>query len=82
MRYPTYVVIKTSVYLDEEEKRRLAALAAATGTSEAELLRRGVGLVLAQAERPRPRLGVAASSDGRSAREVDDLLAESGFGSR
>jgi len=74
------MVTKTSVYLDEGDKRRLAALAAATGTSEAELLRRGVRLVLQQAERPRPRLAVGASTDGRAARDTDELLRESGFG--
>jgi hypothetical protein len=76
------MVVKTSVYLDEGEKRRLAALAHSTGTSEAELLRRGVRMVLEQSARPRPRLGLGASSDGRSARETDDLLAESGFATR
>ena len=72
--------VKTSVYLDDDDKRRLGEYARATGTSEAELLRRGVRLVLAQAERPRPRVGLATSSDGRRAAETDDLLRESGFG--
>lgn len=76
------MVVKTSVYLGTEDKRRLAEVARATGTSEAELLRRAVRLLLAQAERPRPRLGIAASSDGRSARETDDLLRDSGFADR
>ena len=76
------MVVKTSVYLSEDDKRRLAELARATGTSEADLLRRGVRLVLAQAERPRPRLGIGASTDGRSARETDDLLRETDFGQR
>jgi hypothetical protein len=76
------MVVKTSVYLGEEEKRLLGDLARSTGTSEAELLRRGVRMVLEQARhpRPRPRLGIGASSDGRSARDADDLLAESGSG--
>lgn len=74
------MTIKTSVYLDDDDKRRLAELARAGGTSEAELLRRGVRLVLAQAERPGPRLGIAASHDGKGARDTDDLLHESGFG--
>lgn len=73
---------KTSVYLDDDEKRRLAALAAATGTSEAELLRRGVRLVLERARRPRPRLATGASVDGRAARDTDRLLTETGFGER
>lgn len=74
------MTVKTSVYLHDDDKARLAALASATGTSEAELLRRGVRLVLEQSQRPRPRLGTGASSDGRAARETDDLLRESDFG--
>lgn len=80
MSYPTYMAIKTSVYLDEADKRRLTALAAVTGTSEAELLRRGVRLVLREAAAPAPRLGVGASQDGRRARDSDDLLRDTGFG--
>lgn len=78
--YPTGVTVKTSVYLDDEDKRRLGRLAAQSGASEAELIRRGVGLVLAEATRPRPRLGLGASSDGRAARDTDALLRETGFG--
>ena len=74
------MTVKTSVYLDDEDKRRLAAHARATGTSEAELLRQGVRLVLAQAERPRPHLALSESADGRAARDTDALLEESGFG--
>ncbi len=78
--YPMSVTVKTSVYLDEADKQRLAALAAATGTSEAELLRRGVRLVLEAAERPAPRIAVGASTDGLRARDVDEQLAVTGFG--
>jgi len=74
--------VKTSVYLNADDKRRLAEVARATGTSEAELLRRGVRLVLEQAPRPRPRLGIGSSADGRRARDVDDLLGDTGFGTR
>ena len=76
------MVVKTSVYLDDEDKRALKELAALTGTSEAELLRRGVRMVLDQSARPRPRLGIGESRDHRSARETDDLLREGGFGLR
>jgi Ribbon-helix-helix protein, copG family len=51
-------VVKTSVYLDEQEKTRLPALAAATGTSEAELLRRGVRLDQRDAPTAEPAGGV------------------------
>ncbi len=74
------MAVKTSVYLDEDDKRQLAQLARATGTSEAELLRRGVRLVLAQSSRPRPRLALGESTDGRSAQQTDELLRETGFG--
>ena len=76
------MAVKTSVYLDDEDKRRLEQVARTTGISEAELLRRGVRLVIAQSPRPRPRLGLGASTDGRSARDADDLLRDSGFGKR
>lgn len=66
------------MYLDEDDKRRLAAMAAATGTSEAELVRRGVRMVIASAEVRRPRKAYGHSHDGHSARETEELLA--GFG--
>jgi hypothetical protein len=71
-------VVRTTVYLDEDDKRRLAAMAAATGTSEAELVRRGVRMVIASAEVRRPRKAYAHSRDGGTARDSDELLA--GFG--
>jgi Ribbon-helix-helix protein, copG family len=72
-------MIRTTVYLDEDDKRRLAALAAAEGTTEAELIRQGVRLVVQQ-RRQRPRAPYGTSSDGRTARETDQLLADTGFG--
>ncbi len=74
------MTVKTSVYLDDAEKDRLAGLARRTGTPEAELIRRGVRLVLDGADRPRPRVGLGGSGDGRSARDADALIAETGFG--
>jgi hypothetical protein len=71
--------IKTSLYLDDVDKRRLAALASRTGISEAELLRRGLRLLLDQAEPPHPRVGLMASADGRAA--ADERLLD-GFGQR
>lgn len=72
---------KTTVYLPAEDKRRLTALAAETGVSEAELLREGVRLVLDRRRRPAPRLATAASSDGGSAADADLDLARLGFAS-
>lgn len=74
------MTVKTSVYLDDDDKRRLTALARETGTSEAELLRQGVRLVLARGGPPRPRFPLGRSRDGRSAADVDQLLEETGFG--
>ncbi|MDP3712458.1 MAG: CopG family transcriptional regulator [Mycobacteriales bacterium] len=74
------MTVKTSVYLDDRDKAALARLAQSSGTSEAELLRRGVRLVLEQAAAPRPHLALGASTDGRSAADSDDLLALHGFG--
>lgn len=72
--------MKTSVYLDADDKAALSRLARASGTSEAELLRRGVRLVLEQAAPPRPHLALAASVDGRAAADSDAQLSELGFG--
>lgn len=74
------LVIRTTVYLHEDDKKRLAALSATSGTPEAELIRRGVRLVVAAAERPRPQIGYGRSTDRRRAADSDALLAESGFG--
>jgi Ribbon-helix-helix protein, copG family len=68
-------MVRTTVYLDEQDKRRLAAMAAATGISEAELVRRGVRMVIASGERRRPRAAYARSHDGSAARHSDELLA-------
>lgn len=67
------------MYLTEDDKQRLANLAEAEGTTEAELIRRGVRMVVQQGGR-RPRAPYGRSSDGRSARDTDRLLAETGFG--
>jgi hypothetical protein len=71
---------RTTVYLDEADKQKLAAVAAERGVSEAELIRQGIRMVTAAGDRPRPRVGYGASRDGRTARETDQLLDETGFG--
>jgi hypothetical protein len=73
-------VVRTTVYLDEADKRELAALAVRSGISEAELIRRGVRLIVAGEQRSRPTVGYAASHDGRAARDADELLVDTGFG--
>ncbi len=74
-----YGMVKTTVYLPEDLKRRLANAAAARGVSEAELIRRGIEYVLPPEQPPKPRAPLFASGDGTLAERVDDLLAE-GFG--
>ncbi len=78
--YPMCVVTKTSVYLDDEDKRRLGDLARRTGVSEAALLRQGVRRVLDESERPRPSYPLGRSTDGRTAADSDEALRELGFG--
>ena len=73
---------RTTVYLDEGDKEKLTALAAAQGKSEAELIREGVRILISRGERPRPRTGYGQSTDRRSARDTDKLLTETGFGER
>ena len=71
-------MIKTTVYLPEPLKRRLRALAARRGTSEARLIRDGLERMVNQ-ERPRPRLPLFSSGDPTFAERVDEELAR-GFG--
>jgi len=72
--------MKTTVYLPEDLKDRLAHLARERGTSEAALIREAVAELVA-ASRPKPRLGLFASGDGGIAERVDEELAK-GFGVR
>jgi hypothetical protein len=68
--------VKTTVYLDAAEYRRLKALAAREGRSAAELIRAAVSEYARGRTEPRlPRsLGIAASGDGTLAERSEDLL--------
>jgi hypothetical protein len=68
-------MVKTTVYLPEELKAALARTAAATGRSEADLIRDGIASIVAAQEPPEPR---PLFSHGGLARRVDELL--EGFG--
>lgn len=69
---------KTTLYLDEETRRGLKALAREGGRSEAALIREAIARLTGGSEQPLPRaLGVARGPGDLSTR-TDELLA--GFG--
>jgi predicted transcriptional regulator len=72
--------MKTTVYLDAADYRRLKRLAAAEGRPAAELIRTAVGeYVRAHATRGRPAsLGAGRSGDGTLSERTEELL--EGFG--
>jgi hypothetical protein len=74
-----YGMKKTSVYLPDELSVGLKRAAAASGRSEAELIRLGVASVVERELTPRPRGPLFASGDATLAERIDELLAE-GFG--
>lgn len=71
-------MVRTTVYLPEELKHDLERVAASSGTSEAELIRRGVRRIVDEARPPRPRIPLFSSDQPDLARRVDELL--DGFG--
>jgi plasmid stability protein len=70
---------RSTVYLPDELKQALRRTAAATGRSEAELIREGVRRVTGD-EPPRPRVGVLDSGLPDLADNADAYL--DGFGER
>ena len=75
--------MKTTVYLDAADYRRLKALAAADGRSAAELIRAAVSEYASRrSSRKLPRsLGAACSGDGQLSERAEDLLQGMGEGS-
>ena len=71
---------KTTVYLDADLKRALRRASRATGRSEAELIREGIGTVVGTHRIAAPRLPLFASGHPDLAERVDELL--DGFGER
>lgn len=72
-------MVKTTVYLPIELETRLDAEAAATGISKAELIRRGIALLLDTSERPAKKMKPLPVFDsGRSwtVEEMDNALYE------
>ena len=71
---------KTSIYLDPQLDRALARLAASSGVTKAEAIRRALANAVADTARPRiTAIGVAAGP-GDVADDVDRHLAETAFG--
>lgn len=70
-------MIKTTVYLPEDMDARLDAEATATGLTKAELVRRGISMLLMRA-RPRDSEPLPVFESGRSltAAEMDDAVYE------
>jgi len=70
------MAIKTTVYLDPTDYRRLQAIARAEGTTAAALLREAVhDLAQRRAARPKPSfIGAGRSKRGDVAERADELL--------
>jgi hypothetical protein len=71
---------KTTVYLPEHLKAALARAARATGRSEADLIREGIGAVVGTHRVAEPRLPLFESGQPDLAERADELLR--GFGER
>lgn len=71
---------KTTVYLPAELKRALRSTSRATGRSEADLIREGIGLVTGAHRIAEPRLPLFESGDPQLAERADEAL--DGFGER
>lgn len=71
---------KTTVYLPDDLKRAVARMAAASGRSEADLIRDAIGALTRTWERPRPKGGLFASGDTSLSDTTEEALA--GFGDR
>ncbi|MFJ6510583.1 ribbon-helix-helix domain-containing protein [Streptomyces sp. NPDC091406] len=69
-------MIKTTVYLPDALAVRLDAESSATGVSKAELIRRGIALLLDSAKRPKHsrELPVFDSGRSRTPDEMDDAV--------
>src|SRR6266567_4122256 len=68
-------MVKTTVYLPEELELRLDAESAATGVSKAELIRKGVALLLDGSDRPKRSQPLPIFRSGRAVIVVADTSA-------
>jgi Arc/MetJ-type ribon-helix-helix transcriptional regulator len=71
---------KTTVYLPDDLKQALRRAARASGRSEAELIREGIGLVTGTLRMAEPRLPLIESGQPDLAEHVDEAL--DGLGER
>jgi hypothetical protein len=71
-------MVKTTVYIPEQVKRRLSKLALQQGRSEAQLIREALERLVDEAPRPRPTLPLFSSGDPTLAARFDELM--EGFG--
>lgn len=69
---------KTTVYLPDELKKALRRAARASGRSEADLIREGIGTVVGTHRIAEPRLPLFESGQADLAEQVDEHL--TGFG--
>lgn len=71
-------MVKTTVYLPDDLDVRLEAESASSGVSKAELIRRGVALVLDNSPRRRPADPLPVFDSGRplTVDEMDELVQE------
>ena len=72
-------MVKTSVYLDEAQKRRLDEAAALSGRSQADLIREGIDQVIQTHLRVRPSMSARAHAPdlvGRTEEVLADLGSE------
>lgn len=69
---------KTTVYLPDDLKAQLERTAIETRRSEADLIREGIRLAVAQHQPPAPTIPIFVSDDPHFAEQVDEHL--TGFG--
>jgi hypothetical protein len=69
-----YGMVKTTVYLPEDLEVRLEAESTASGVSKAELIRRGIAMLLESSRRPKQARPLPVFTSGRAltAEQMDD----------
>lgn len=75
-----YGMQKTTIYLPEDLKGKLARLARTQGVSEAKLIRDALSKMVESERVPQPRIPLFASGDATLAERVDEAL--EGFGEK